>query len=1246
MVYSKRCPNCGFLNPQFKFCGECGQALSGFGDSSYLKVDSTAVSAAIGVANPTHHKEPVALPQEAERRQLTVLFCDIVDSTAFTEKLDPEDLRNLLEAYRTCVMEVVFAQNGHIARYFGDGILVYFGYPIAHEDAAHRAVRAALEIVAALETLNPYLHATFGVEINVRLSIDTGLVVVWQMAEEDSPEAIDIVGKTPNLAARMQKLATPNSILIGNTTHQLIEGFFRCNALGTSALRGISQPVPVYQVSGEIPAQSRIDVALSSGLTPLIGREQEVQLLQQQWTEVLNAKGQALLIEGEAGIGKSRCVQLIKEYVHSGVVLAAQEPSYVEKTPLMESRKKSEEKAHVMECRCSPYYQNSPLYPILSVFQQHLLQFTNTDTSETQLSKIDNFLRDSGIPTTTLPFLAELLEIPFEKQTQHEPEEAPTGNRQTHAYPSGWTRRQRRQQLEMLVQVLLTVAERKPMLFVVEDLHWMDPSSIEFMTLLITRLRNARIFTVLTCRSDLRYGLARYALSRENLEGLLRPQWATALTLERLTSDQVETMIQRVAGDTPVPSNVLKQIAVRTAGVPLFVEELTRMMLEGNTLALDATDSSPQATEIPVTLQALLTARLDRLGPAKEIVQLGATLGREWTSELLLSVATSCNVQTAKTENATLSYQLNQLVAAHILNRNDTHDNQVIYTFRHPLIRETAYQSLLKSTRQEYHLQIATVLTRTFGTIAHTQPELVAYHYTEAGHLEKAIYYWQQAGHRALERSANVEGIRHLTQGLAALEKRKENSLPGESQSASTNVISENVISAGLAQLELELQTTLAPALITTKGYAAPEVEIAYTRARALLDTLDTTGNCRAVNSRRFPILFGLWLFYLVRGNLKKARELGEQCLVIAKQQENQAFEVEAHRALGATLYHMSEFKSALAHLETGLALYQPQQHPVTIFFHYVAEPGMTLLSYSAPLLWCLGYPTQAEKRLRKAATIAEDRNHPFSEAVSLHFTTLLYQYRGEVEKVDDYATQLLHLCQEHGFSVWESAAKVMKGWAMSEQNQLRQGIAMIRAGIAAWGTTRAEVLMPLFLALLAQAYQRAGKHRLALQTLDSAILVSTRTGERTYVAELYRRKGELCLPLDIEIENTNLGDKGVRANACDEEKGGGRNAAQPNQERTNACDEKKGVGLHSAQPNQEQAEDYFHKALASARGQSAKSWELRAAISLSELWMNQNRGEAAYNLLKSIYTWFSEGFDTPDLVSAKRLLNQLEANR
>ena len=1194
-----------------------------------------------------------ALPHGAERRQLTVLFCDIVDSTAFTEKLDPEELRNLLEVYRTCIMEVVLAQSGHVARYFGDGILVYFGYPIAHEDAAHRAVRSGLGIVAAIETLNPYLQATFGVEINVRLSIDTGLVVVWVLSAEESPEAIDIVGKTPNIAARMQELATPNSIVIGDTTHQLVEGFFKTEALGAFPIRGISQPVNVYQVSGEILAQSRLDIASESGLTPLIGRAREVEALKHRWAQVLASKGQALLIEGEAGIGKSRCLQVIQEHVEN------------------------HPEAVTMECRCSPYYQNSPLYPILSLFQEHVVQFSSTDTPQTRLDKLESLLRDYNIPTVggdtasvpdsdregqehtpeTLPLLAELLEIPFEIQQQTitgvgaRPYSRPV---EQDTYPSGWGRRQRRQQtLELIVQVLLKMAEQKPILFVVEDLHWIDPSSIEFLTLLITRIENARIFAVLSCRTDTqpyRYGtppaylkgneeaaaeardpddqdrVTADLLQRSNisieLEQLLHPAWANTLTLTALTPPQVEAMIQHVAGDAALPSEALTRIVEMTEGVPLFVEELTQMMLEGTQIEAGkeggrGTPSSnlptfqpslphSQTMEVPVTLQDLLTARLDELGAAKEIVQLGATLGREWSAELLYEIASGLELGNRFfTDFAALKGELNKLVNAYILNRSKSGVSPSVrageaisplrYTFRHPLLRETAYQSLLRSRRQQYHQQIAEVLQNSGGF----QPELVAYHYTEAGLPEKAVDYWHRAGQRALERSANVEGIRHITQGLAALEALSEN----------TNL--RRV--ASTAQQELELQTILGSALIATKGYAAPEVEGAYTRARELLETLeseepilgkDADTSLDRVKDLRFPILFGLWLSHLVRGRFLSARELGEQCFVIAKQAEDAAFEVEAHRALGATLYYLSEFKEALAHLEAGIELYQPQQHPVPTFLHFVADPGTTLLAYSAPLLWCLGYPLQAEERLAEAARIGKDRNHPFSDAVLLHFKAVLYQHKNEVEMVETTATQMLQICQEHGFSLWEAAATVMKGWALTELNHSEEGISMIRNGIAAWEKTRAELQLPLFLTLLAEAYQRAGQYTLALQTLDSALSVVTRTGERAYDAELTRRKGELCLALD-------------KATATVDGKYTTSTVAK--------------------------AESYFQEALAIARRQGAKSWELRAALSLSELWCTQDRYREAYNLLRPIYVWFSEGFETKDLQHAKHLLEKLK---
>ena len=388
------------------------------------------------------------------------------------------------------------------------------------------------------------------------------------------------------------------------------------------------------------------------------------------------------------------------------------------------------------------------------------------------------------------------------------------------------------------------------------------------------------------------------------------------------------------------------------------------------------------------------------------------------------------------------------------------------------------------------------------------QPELVAYHYTEAGLPEKAIHHWQRAGHRALEHSANIESARHIRQGLTALEKLSKDATTYELEAT--------------AQLELELQTTLGTALIATSGYASEEVEIAYTRALELLDSLEATepistegsefSVSTSVKDLRFPVLFGLWLSHLVRGRLLSARELGEHCFTIAKQVGNPAFEVEAHRALGATLYYLSEFKTAREHLEAGIELYQPQHHSIPTFLHYVADPGMTLLAYSAPLLWCLGYPTQAESRLYEASAIGEERIIRLVMWVLLHFKTVVYQHEGNVEEVDAAATEMLAISQEHGFSNWEAAATVMKGWVLAEQNRSEDGIAMIYKGIAAWEKTRAEMLLPLFLALLAQAYQLAGKHGLASQTLDSALSIVNQTGERTYAAELTRQQGELCL--------------------------------------------------------------------------------------------------------------------------------------
>ncbi len=1163
----KRCTSCGFLNPSVKFCGDCGCEL----DNTETPISATPISKAVS---------------KAERRQLTVLFCDVIDSTALTEQLDPEDLRQVLDAYRVSVAAVVLEYDGHIAQYFGDGILVYFGYPIAHEDATRRAVQAGLGIVDGLETLNSQLLEMFGIQIQVRLSIDTGLVVVWEIGtpknktdqlstlERYHGDAIDIVGKTPNIAARMQQIAPPNGIVIGDTTLRLIEGLFTYQDLGTITLKGISQPVPIYQILDEhpdstLPAFRREQTKLPShdGMTPIIGRNQHVSTLKDRWTRALNSSGQVVLIEGEAGIGKSRIVAVIADTVtcHNG----------------------AEADAQILECRGSSDSQNSPLYPILTLLKQQLLKFGEMDTGEKRLVKLEEFLNKNDIRANQLPILAELLEIDANYQ--------PVALKPVQL---------RRRILQTLVRIFLKTAQRKPLLLIAEDLHWADPSTIDFLHLLISRMEKNPILAILTLRGEVEVNQDKtQAASRVKLNSLIAFEWVTDISLKRLSREQVFQMISEVAGDHPIPSDVSKQIAEKTEGVPLFVEELTRMVIESDLQDIDVT------TDIPATLQASLTARLDRLGDRKEIVQLGATLGREWTAELLHKVMVSITEEPTTdqilthAEKTTVSHpltdqmnnlqwlenELNYLIEADILRSRMTHENKLVYTFRHPLVQETAYQGLLKSTRIAYHRRIATVLRRSFGDVVRTQPELVAYHYTEGELPERGIEYWQQAGQRAVVRSANVEGIRHLTQGLTLLE-----TLPD---------------SPARAARELVLQTTLGPALIATMGYAAREVEETYVRAKELLETMPNSERMPL----RFPILFGLWLSYLVRAKLQTARELGEQCLVMAEQQDDEVLQVEAHRALGATLFYLGELKMARTHIEAGISRYDPHQHPVHAFFHYLADPGMTLHAYAAPLMWCLGYPEQAIDKFQESQQMGEERPHPFSKVISLHFGALMYQQRGDGEKVNEYATELIAICKEHGFTVWEPTGKIMKGWALLQESHdtNEEAISLIREGILGWESNRSRVLRPFYLGILAQAYMQTGRIQDGLQTINIALEAVAESGERANEAELHRLKGELLLKADSLLIKVDM-DTGKQEN-------------------------KNNHSLY-----EREAEVCFEKAIDIAQRQEAKSWEIRTVVSFSKLLIAQNRHDIAYQKLKSICDWFTEGFDNVDQKEARALLHKL----
>ncbi|NOT55997.1 MAG: AAA family ATPase, partial [Deltaproteobacteria bacterium] len=978
----------------------------------------------------------------AERRQLTVMFCDLVGSTALSEQLDPEDLREVVRAYQETCTTVIQRYDGHLAQHLGDGLLVYFGYPAAHEDDAQRAVRTGLEIVAALQRFSPSPSQGEGRGegsavtqsqntphpsplpkgargLQVRIGIHTGLVVIGEIGSSEKREILAL-GETPNIAARVQGMAEPDTVVVSAATYRLVHGLFKCQDLGLQTLKGISIPLSVYQVQGESTTQSRFEVAVSKGLTPLVGRAEELDLLQRRWEQAKTGAGQVVLLSGEPGIGKSRLVQEFKErFAHEG--------------------------ATRLEFRCSPYHQNSAFYPIIEHLQR-LLQFVRADVPAVKLEKLHHTLRHYRFSQSdTAPLLATLLSLPH-------PEGSPP--------ITGSPQKQKEKTQAALVAWLVEEAQKAAVFCVWEDLHWVDPSTLEVLTLLLDQVPTTRLVALLTFRPE------------------FVPPWGnrshlSQMTLSRLGRTQVEAMVEQVTGSTALPQEVVQQIVSKTDGVPLFVEELTKMVVEAEA-DVGARRAVPFPLGIPSTLQDALMARLDRLGPTKEIAQLGATIGREFSYELLHAVS--------PVGDETLQQGLKQLMEVELVYQRGLVP-QATYLFKHALIQDTAYHSLLKSKRQQYHQRIAQVLEERFRETKETQPELLAHHYTEAGLIAQAIPYWQKAGQRASLRSATSEAIAHLTKGLELL-----NALPDTPERT---------------QQELELQLALAGPLVPTKGYTAPEVERVYTRALELCRQLGET-------PRLFWALRGLQVVYLVRAELKTARELAEQLLSLAQNVHNLVFLVQAHNILGMTLLHLGEFASAREHLEQGIAFYNPQQHDSHVL-HTGLDLGVVCLTYAARALWFLGYPDQAQQRSHDALTLAYELSHPYSLGYALTGSATGHQLRREVRPVQEQRA-LIVLATEQGFPVYLAQERMRQGWALAVQGQIEEGISQIRQGLDAWRDMGTEVWRPFWVSLLVEAYGKGEQVEEGLTVLAEALAAGNRSEERMYEAELWRLRGELTL--------------------------------------------------------------------------------------------------------------------------------------
>jgi class 3 adenylate cyclase/predicted ATPase len=1059
-------------------------------------------------------------PPDAERRQLTVLFCDLVDSTPLASQLDPEDLREVVRAYQDTCAKVIARYEGYIAQYLGDGLLVYFGYPLAHEDDAQRAVRAGLGIVEALGQLNMRLEQERRVHLAVRLGIHTGLVVVGEVGSGTRQEQLAL-GETPNIAARLQGIAVPNTLVISAATFHLLGGFFACQPLGTSLLKGLAQPLAVYRVLYESMARSRLEAAGSTGWTPLVGREQEIGLLRERWAQVKDGVGQVVLLSGEAGIGKSRLVQVLTAQVAS------------------------EPQAWLTPCQCSPYYQHTALYPMIDLLERVALRFEREDSSQQKLRKLEGFLVQYGLRLAeAVPLFAALLSLPL-------PADYP---------PLPMSPEQQRQQtLRALLAILVRIAAQQPVLFVMEDLHWIDPSTLELLTLLIEQGPTARILVLLTFRPD------------------FNPPWRgrtplTQVTLPRLPRCQASAIMAQVAHGKVLPPEVVEQVVAKTDGVPLFVEELTKMVLESGLLQeweerYELTGPLPPLA-IPATLHDSLMARLDRLAIVKALAQLGATLGREFSYELLQAVSLW--------DEDTFRRGLHQLVEAEFLYQQGL-PPQATYVFKHALIQDAAYQSLLKRTRQQYHLRIAQVVEGQFAALAASQPEVVAHHYTEAERYAEAIPYWHSAGQRAMERSAHLEAITHFSRGRDLLQ-----GLPDSPERL---------------QQELTLQIALGVPLMATRGYAAPEAEQAYSRARELCQQAESRSG--VAPSLLFPVLHGLWRFYLVRGNFQTAHELGEQLLALAQSVRDPGLLLEAHMALAITLFWLGELASALAHAERGIALYEGPQHHTHAFL-YGQDPGVACRCYAAWTLWHLGYPHQGLQRLHEALTLADELSHPYTQCFARGHAAMQYQHRQDVLATRAQAEAAMALATEQGFLFWLAWGKVLQGWSLAESGQSAEGIAQMRQSLATWQVIGAGIALPYALTLLTAAYGKSGQLDEALATLTAALTASQRTGERFYEAELHRLQGQLCLQTAIRDRVSGVAPQDAGAEAC------------------------------------------FQQALTVARQQGTKSLELRAAASLARFWRQQGKRAEAHALLAPIYGWFTEGFDTAALQEAKVLLEEL----
>jgi class 3 adenylate cyclase/predicted ATPase len=949
---------------------------------------------------------------DAERRQLTVMFCDLVGSTQLSQKLDPEDMREVNRAYQDACKSAIERFDGYVARYMGDGVLAYFGYPQAHEDDAERAIHAALAIVESVTSLRPS-DGNPQVALAVRSGIATGPVVVGDLIGEGASQESAVVGDTPNLAARLQALASPNAVVVSHGTHELAAGRFEYESLGSHDLKGMSEAVRVWRVIAPAAAESRFEAAHRTGFTPLVGRENEIGLLLERWQQAKEGDGQVVLLSGEAGIGKSRITETLCERT-------------VGDDPMR------------LRYQCSPYHTNSALYPIIQTLEQ-AAQFRIDDPNNTKLDKLEALLANGTSDTeAALSLFGPLLSIQSDGRY-------PT--------PEMTPEQQKVATLQTIVEQMDNLSRRRPILMIFEDAHWADPTSLDLLELIVERVQTLPVMAVITFRPEF---TAPWTMHSH----------VTALMLNRFTRSLAAAMIEKVSGGKTLSDEVLDQIIEKTDGVPLFVEELTKTILESGAV----TDAI-----IPTTLHDSLMARLDRLGAVKEVAQSASVIGREFSFDLLATVS--------PLSFAALHDALNQLVDAELVFRRTRMQGEM-YIFKHALVQDAAYESLLKSSRRDLHERIAQGLESRFPEIVEAQPELLGRHYTEAGIADKALASWQRAAERAVERSANLEAITYFNKALSLID-----ALPDTRERQ---------------QLELTLQTAIAGPLITIEGYGAEETGRAFARAQELSAKVGASAEI-------FPVMYGRWVYGVSWQRYADSIQAAQQFLDLAQKQSDTGPILMAHRVTGVTQFQTGRPGDAQANLSKVFELYDSEEH-TPLRFKFGQDPYAAALAFSSLCLWQLGYPEQAETSIHRSIEYAHELDHVNTIAyVKIFGASVLYHLSGELSALEEIMTSMRSLAEEHGLAMWKTLISIFDGWIAARHHRDPSGISRMREGLdAARQTFPYE--MPYRLSLLAEAHLTCGELEEGIDVIDEAIEMAASTGDHSFEAEFYRIKAALLL--------------------------------------------------------------------------------------------------------------------------------------